>query len=224
MCRVCQRYLTFSFILTFWLPNSWPTLAKNLLLNPPGPGLQVHVLVYDYAQVSPETLIKAQERASTIFQQVGVEPVWVNHGRTTGESQNPLASQHKLDQIDFILRILPRSRAALKDNALGEALPCKSGAEVCFANVFYNRVEQRTNVEKISLEQVLGHAVAHELGHLLLGSNSHSRSGIMSGQWSSEELKRAAKGDLLFTPEQAQMICNNVLDSLKQQQVLETLR
>jgi hypothetical protein len=176
------------------------------------------MLVYDYAQVSPETLIKAQERASTIFQQVGVELVWVNHGGTTGESQNPLASQHKLDQIDFILRILPRSRAALKDNALGEALPCKPGEEVCFANVFYSCVEQRTNVEKISLEQVLGHAAAHELGHLLLGSNSHSRSGIMSGRWRSEELKRAAKGDLLFTPDQARVIRDNLLAKLKQQQ------
>jgi hypothetical protein len=224
MPRSFQKCLTFRFIFSLCLPSFCPILAKTLPADPPRSGLQVHVLVYNYAQVSPEIIIKAEERASTIFQQVGVEPVWVNHARATGESQNSSASQYNLDQIDFVLRILPRSRAALKDNTLGEALPCKPVEEVCFANVFYNRVEQRTNLEKISLEQVLGHAVAHELGHLLLGSNSHSRSGIMSGRWSSEELKRAAKGDLLFTPEQARVTRDNVLAKLKQQQALHTLR
>jgi hypothetical protein len=180
------------------------------------------VLVYNYAQVSPETLIKAEERVSTIYQPVGVEPVWVNYVRFTGEAKNSPVIQYNLDQIDFVLRVLPRSRAALKDNALGEALPCKLGEEVCFANVFYNRAEQRTNAETISLDEVLGHAVAHELGHLLLGSNSHSHRGIMSGQWSSEELNRAARGDLLFTPEQAQVIRDNLRDNLKRQQAFLT--
>ena len=147
-----------------------------------------------------------------------MQVIWVNHADSTGESQSSPTGQANLDQIDYVLRILPRSRAALKDSALGEALPCPPDEAVCFANVFYNRVEQRTEVERISLEQVLGHAMAHELGHLLLGSNSHSSTGIMSGKWRAEELKRAAKGDLLFTPQQARIIHDHALAKIKQRE------
>ena len=194
MRRAFPKCLTFSLGLSFCIHSSWQTLARNSAADPVGSGLQVHVLVYNYAHVSPETLIKAEEMVSTIYQPVGLEPVWVNHVRTTGEAKNFPVIQYNLDQIDFVLRILPGSRTALKDNALREALPCKLGEEVCFANVFYNRVEQHANVETISLGQVLDHAVAHELGHVLLGSNSHFRRGIMTGQWSSEELICAARG------------------------------
>jgi hypothetical protein len=224
MCSCFKKSIPSSFLLPLWLASFWPTLARTLAADPTASGLEVHVLVHNYSQVSPEILIKAEERATTIFQQVGVEPVWVNRAQTAEDAPNPLLSQYELDQINFVVRILPRSRAVLKDSALGEALPCMSGEEVCFANVFYNRVEQRTNVEKISLDEVLGHAVAHELGHVLLGSNSHFRTGIMSGQWTSEELKRAAKGDLLFTSAQAQVIRHNVRDKLNQQQALRSPR
>ena len=45
--------------------------------------------------------------------------------------------------------------------------------------------------------------MAHELGHLLLGSNSHSRAGIMRAHWQGEELHRLSRGNLWFTSEQA---------------------
>ena len=73
-----------------------------------------------------------------------------------------------------------------------------------------NRVGEQTDVEKIGLDQVLGHAIAHEIGHILLGSNSHGPRGLMKAKWGSEDIKRAGKGDLLFTPEQAQVIQHNL--------------
>ena len=45
---------------------------------------------------------------------------------------------------------------------------------------------------------VLGYVLTHEIGHLLLGSNSHSVSGIMSPHWNDEELRRISEGTLLF--------------------------
>ena len=35
---------------------------------------------------------------------------------------------------------------------------------------------------------MLGCAIAHEVGHLLLGPSSHSAGGIMHGEWGSKEL------------------------------------
>ena len=48
--------------------------------------------------------------------------------------------------------------------------------------------------------------MAHEIGHLLLGANSHSCTGIMQAFWSGEELSLAARADMLFTPEQSRQM------------------
>jgi len=53
---------------------------------------------------------------------------------------------------------------------------------------------------------VLGHLIAHEVGHLLLGPDSHSRRGIMSFPWSKRVLKRIGTAHLAFTEKEAQQI------------------
>src|SRR5438094_598318 len=123
MGRFFKKCLTFSFVLSLYFPSF--CLAKTMSPDPTGPGLQVHVLDYNYAPVSPEAFAKAEERANIIFLQVGVQVIWVNHAQSTGESETSPTGQANLDQIDYVFRILPHSRAALKDSALGEALPCR---------------------------------------------------------------------------------------------------
>jgi hypothetical protein len=46
---------------------------------------------------------------------------------------------------------------------------------------------------------VLGFAVAHEIGHLLLGNNAHGAAGVMRAVWSRGELQRNDPADWLFT-------------------------
>jgi hypothetical protein len=56
------------------------------------------------------------------------------------------------------------------------------------------------------LRIILGCAIAHELGHLLLGTNSHSGKGIMQRQWESNQFRQLMTGSLLFTTAQAQLM------------------
>jgi hypothetical protein len=165
-------------------------------------------MVYQYADISPEVLAKAESRAEGIFQQIDLTIVWVDFRRQPHSSSQQ--EQDELDSTDAVLRIAPRSRAALQSSALGEALPCQLGKDACIANVFMNRVEEQTNVEKIGVDQMLGHAIAHEIGHLLLGSNSHNSSGLMKAKWGPQDMKSAAKGNLLFTPKQARRMRANL--------------
>ena len=51
----------------------------------------------------------------------------------------------------------------------------------------------------VSKGQILGHAVAHEIGHLLMGTNSHSSRGLMRGNWNVDELRAMAERQLLFS-------------------------
>jgi hypothetical protein len=48
--------------------------------------------------------------------------------------------------------------------------------------------------------------MAHELGHLLLGSNSHSPRGLMRASWRTAELALMAQGGLVLSEAQSQNI------------------
>lgn len=74
------------------------------------------------------------------------------------------------------------------------------------ANVFYHRVEELSGSKICSTGEVLGHAAAHELGHLLLGNLDHSSTGLMKARLGHKELQSTARGDLVFTESQAELI------------------
>jgi len=46
---------------------------------------------------------------------------------------------------------------------------------------------------------ILGHLMAHEVGHLLLGPNSHSSKGVMSFPWARRTLTDMERGRLKFS-------------------------
>jgi hypothetical protein len=60
---------------------------------------------------------------------------------------------------------------------------------------------------------LMGHAIAHELGHLLLGTSAHARYGLMAGRWRSNELDRAEVGSLQFSPAEAACLQRRVAPS-----------
>ena len=76
------------------------------------------------------------------------------------------------------------------------------------AVIFYDRVEELANAKVAGAGQILGHAVAHEIGHLLLGTIIHSSTGLMSSPWSREDLKFAR---LLFTHQEAKKMRGEVI-------------
>jgi hypothetical protein len=76
----------------------------------------------------------------------------------------------------------------------------------CYSYVFYQRVAEQQRINEQNAAVLLGHVMAHEIAHLLLGTNSHSASGIMRAHWCAQELGSANKGELLFTPEQARVM------------------
>ena len=105
-----------------------------------------------------------------------------------------------------MLRIIPHlfgsMHANFHDDNLGFAAVGKDGG--ILATIFYHRVEAVTKGGDSS--RILGYAIAHEIGHLLLGSNAHSQAGIMRAYWTHDFLRLAKRQLLLFTPEQVQLM------------------
>ena len=173
------------------------------------PGLTITLRVYNYAHIPPALLSHAEEEATTIFRQAGVEAAWVDCPLSGAELDRFPACQQPMGGADFALRILSAAmteRAPAGGEALGFALPCPEDLAGCYAEVFYQRISDWASGAEISAYQLLGHAMAHEVGHLLLGSNSHSRDGIMRPQWNPDDLRVIARASLRFTPEQTERL------------------
>jgi hypothetical protein len=81
----------------------------------------------------------------------------------------------------------------------------------CDAWIFYDPMKRFAVERELSLAQLLGHVIAHELGHMLLGPNSHSGMGLMRAQWSGRELQAADHGGLFFSASESKRIQNAVL-------------
>jgi len=110
-----------------------------------------------------------------------------------------------------VVHLLPAgaTRRDAVPGTLGFALPPEKGSFGTFAGVLYDRVE-RLRSASLSTWVVLGYAMAHELGHLLLGVGSHAPSGVMKSEWHQKELQMAAQGTLVFRNEECRQIQNNL--------------
>jgi hypothetical protein len=158
------------------------------------PSFTITVHVYNYAAVPDSALARAKQEAGRIFRNAGLTAVWVDHALGAGDLRHPHRSTDSWDDTHFVLRLLTKPREGSSINAMGEALSL-----VEIANVFMNRVTEQAAIGELSVGRMLGHAIAHEIGHLLLGDNSHSPGGIMAAPWTKQDLWHMSKGALLFT-------------------------
>ena len=162
--------------------------------------LPVHISVFNYAPISGEMVEKAEREASRVLQDAGVETIWQNCLRETRE-KSPDACGELSWASHFDLRIIPRSRN-LKGSALGIAFFADDGRGCC-ADLFYEPILGLLEESDASPSVVLGYAMVHELGHLLLGIDAHTPNGLMRAHWTREDLKNASLGNLWFSTEQS---------------------
>jgi hypothetical protein len=71
------------------------------------------------------------------------------------------------------------------------------------ATVFHDRVQGLAERLRLNYTALLGRAMAHEVGHLLLGQARHGTTGLMRAVWTDEELGRNHPSDWLFAPSDA---------------------
>lgn len=184
--------------------------------------LKITVRVYNYANVPNQLLERAEKEASTIFRQTAIEVEWVDCPLTERDMQFYPACRPDLGAADFVVNLLPErmaQRAALRDTTFGFAQISPDHARSYVASVFWDRITEATRTGDLSAYQLLGHAIAHEIGHLLFGSVGHARTGLMSASWGPPELKVMARGYLAFTPRQGERMRTETLARVRQEQL-----
>jgi hypothetical protein len=204
---------------------SLPSLAGSTTVDPAESNPKIKIHVYDYVQISPTILAQAEIEVSQIFGKAGVEILWLDNSPCAIDPQSLAECREPLGPADFSLRILSgvmAKRMDPDDGTLGFSLTCREGQAGCVANVFYQHVESLARAGNGAEWQILGHAMAHEMGHLLLRmkANSHSPTGIMRAKWGLRDFKEAAVGELLFTRAQATLIREEVVRRGRRQEAL----
>ncbi len=83
---------------------------------------------------------------------------------------------------------------------LGDAMVDGGSGSGVLATIYIDRVEWLAQETGTDSRALLGRAIAHELGHLLLASTTHGPVGLMRAFWSSEEVRRGEPRDWNFAP------------------------
>jgi hypothetical protein len=133
-------------------------------------GIVVHLV--ELALVGDRELTAAKTEVERVFQVAGVEVTWTDAPLPVPSSIDQQRGNGRPHVVLFIMDAHEPAGAGAE--TAGEA--CRS---IGRAYVFRNRIVVAAKLHQMDEALVLGHALAHELGHLLLPPSSHSRHGIM---------------------------------------------
>jgi hypothetical protein len=186
-----------------WFGISLLLIAARVRAQGGGATSQVIVSVHNDAKVPMGALVSAETTASGIFRAAGLNVEWVNCVGVG--NQGATSSCRKAGYPTYLhLRIVARARN-LPGATFGIAYLSADGSG-CYSSVFLEPIAHLHATTGQEVVPVLGHVMAHEIAHLLLGTNSHATEGIMRAQWQRDELSSASRGELLFTSGQSQVM------------------
>ena len=183
----------------FWIVIFILVTALGLLAQT-GTRLPLEIYVYNHAGVPQGVLSRAEQSVSLILGHSGIEPEWLDCSTPAGR----LRCAGEPDAGSVAVQIV-HGTTKMPDEVFGATFLGKDGTGHQ-TDIFYDRIHALHREWNISLPVLLGTVMAHELGHLLLGLNAHSPSGIMTPVWTSMDLWRVERGTLFFSVEQSTRI------------------
>jgi len=196
----------------------------------PAADLNFTIHVRNYAGVDSKTLAQAEKVTSRIFQKAGVISQWAD---APLQEQEYTADPQWAGLSHIWVNIMPAAMSEklhLADSMTG--LAPGAGPDRVLAYIFYNRVQEMQREQSAAFERknteftfyvadLLGSAMAHEVGHILLNLAVHSKTGIMRGNWDPVVLRDMISGYLYFTKDQEKIMQAEVTRRARQQGVLE---
>ena len=177
----------------------------------------VVVRLYDVAGAGAGARDEATRTASDIAQQAGVTLQWKDCSR--GGADFPCTAVRAARELVVRLMQEPRGQDLRATDALSvhgansaaalqlgfAALEPATRAGV-LATIYYDRVERVAARSGVPGGRFLGRAIAHEIGHLLLPSRPHSRSGLMRAVWTDGGSSDDQPGDWLFSTDDSRRL------------------
>jgi hypothetical protein len=148
----------------------------------------VVVRTYNRVGVESHELATALETARAILAGAAIDVVW----RECGQCEEVPGPR------ELIVRIMA-APAQAEPESLGYSLVDVQQRNGTLATIFANRVESMATAAAFDPGVLLGRTIAHELGHLLMGTTEHSTRGLMRAHWDVFELERDLPQDWVLS-------------------------
>ncbi|HEV8394243.1 MAG TPA: hypothetical protein VGQ37_08210 [Vicinamibacterales bacterium] len=185
-------------------------------------GARAVIRLYDITQTDVTARAMAMRAAASILAKAGVVVEWRDCSRD-GASYPCRAVP---DANELVIRIMPASttparpssaavsaqNGAESDLQLGFAAVDPSGRANVMATIYRDRIFTVMRRAGVDFGDLLGRAMAHEIGHLLLRVPGHARTGLMRGIWTDAELIQNRETDWAFTEAEARRMQSTLLD------------
>jgi hypothetical protein len=152
--------------------------------------LAVIVRTYDTVGLPDGELTRARQRAEAALNAIDIEPIWRLCRAAVCLSQ-PLPNEIQI-------RIVTSTRWS-EPGSLGFSAIDVSRHAGTLGTVYADRVEAMAAAASVERGALLGNVIAHEIGHVLLGTTGHARSGLMRATWWLPELQRSSPLDWRFS-------------------------
>lgn len=157
----------------------------------------VAVRVYDASGLAPGHTREALAVAGAALAGASVEIAWTSCSGPSGQGERCQAVRPGA----LAIRIVRASAATARHGRqpLGDAFVDTATSRGVLATVYVDRVEWLAGTAHVDPKTLLGHAIAHEIGHLLMGTTGHSARGLMRAVWSRDEISRRRARDWTFS-------------------------
>ena len=166
------------------------------------------VRIYDNTGVTATERSRAITRADSILDRADVDVEWLDcPSRKSGKAAAACDTAPSRGELVIRLVNAPASDSyGAKRQALGYSLIDSATGVGTMATVFVDRVSRLAHNARADRSTILGRAIAHEIGHLILASNAHADSGIMRETWTAQQLTSSRPEDWLFLPGQSEQL------------------
>ncbi len=151
------------------------------------------VRLYNASGIPNPELLAARQAAESIFRDTGLGVTFRQCGRPTPSQVTVDACGERLKPSEVVVRVIdaPANNPALEQEIYGMAYVIRDTNRGWLATVFSDRAGAAAVRAGVQPGLVLGLVMAHEIGHLLLGTGYHGDAGVMRAHWPDALLNRA---------------------------------
>ncbi len=162
-----------------------------LLGAAPASAQGVTVRLYDYSGLTADETERLAKITALPFLHGGITVSWI-HCRGALAGRAPVACSGNLTANEVLVRLQPTfpETSNARSERLGVAFVTPQGGQ--YATVYVPAVRALAAERAIALDLALGYAVAHEIGHCLLGPG-HSLAGLMRAIWTRDDTQAMAR-------------------------------
>jgi hypothetical protein len=167
------------------------------------------IVVRTYTQPASGGDMRAARRtASSILGGAGIQVVWLECSLPAEVAEASAGCAQPLQSNELVVRILSAGTVDSRPHvdSLGFAFVDVDAGGGWLATVYADRVWLMAKAAGVATAELLGRTMAHEIGHLLLGTNVHASHGLMRASWSGADLRRNRATQWLFGGKEADVM------------------